>query len=253
MTQLGGKVVLVTGASRGIGRATARAFAERGATVVACARSRLLLDELVQELTTAGSRSEAVVLDVTDEAEVDGVLRDLHERLGGLDVLVNNAGATPYTGSATAMTGVDWDATLDVNLRSVFLMCRAAAPLLAGRDGAAIVNVASIDALVGVRGMAAYCAAKAGVVGLTKALAVEWSRDGIRVNCVCPGAVATEMTAEVRSAAESGFHRYLMGHTPQGRFASPDEVAAAIVYLASSAASFVTGAVLPVDGGFSAA
>jgi NAD(P)-dependent dehydrogenase (short-subunit alcohol dehydrogenase family) len=249
---LDGKVALVTGASRGIGRAIALALAGAGASVVPAARTVAALEELAAEVRAGGGAATPVSLDVTDPENVRNAVAEAHGAFGRLDVVVNNAGSVPFYGRTEEMELEEWDQAFDVNLRSMFLVCRAAAPLLFENGGGSIVNIGSIDGIRGMRHMAAYCAAKAGVVGLTKALAAEWADRNVRVNCVCPGAVATDMTAAVRDAPEAGFHRHLMAHTPQRRFAEPEEVASAVLFLASDAASYTTGAVLPVDGGFAA-
>jgi 3-oxoacyl-[acyl-carrier protein] reductase len=248
---LEGKVAVVTGASRGIGRSIALALADAGAAVVPVARTVSALEEVAAEVEGAGGRALPVEMDVTVPESVERGFAAAEDAFGRIDVVVNNAGV-PYHGPSEEMSFEDWNHTLAVNLSSAFLVCRAAAPHLFAAGGGSIVNIGSIDSLAGMHSMAAYCAAKAGVLGLTKALAAEWATRGVRVNCVCPGAVATEMTERVRQSPDSGFYRHLMGHTPLGRFAEPEEMVGAVVFLASSAASYVTGAVLSVDGGFSA-
>lgn len=248
---LEGKVALVTGASRGIGRSIALALADAGAAVVPVARTVAALEEVAAEVQRGGGRATPVEMDVTLPESVERGVAEAQRAFGRVDVVVNNAGL-PYYGPTEEMGVQDWERILAVNLSSVFLVSRAAAPHLFATGGGSIVNVGSIDSLTGMDRMAAYCAAKSGVVGLTKALAAEWARQRVRVNCICPGAVATEMTERVRNAPDSEFHRHLMDHTPLRRFAEPEEMVGAVIFLASDAASYVTGAVLSVDGGFSA-
>jgi len=248
---LTGRVALVTGASRGIGRAIVLGLAEAGAAVVPVARTGAALEELADQVRSGGGEAAPVPMDVGDPASVERGVEEARRAFGRLDVVVNNA-ALEHSGRAEEMSVEQWDAVLDVNLRSIFLLCRAAAPCLFESSGASIVNVGSIASLTAVRNMAAYTASKHGVIGLTKALAAEWAHRGVRVNCVCPGAIATDLTARLRKATNSDFHRRLMDHTPLGRFAEPEEVVGAVTFLASDAASYVTGAVLSVDGGYGA-
>ncbi len=248
---LTGRVAIVTGASRGIGRAIALGLAEAGAAVVPVARTAAALEELAEQVRTGGGQAFPVRVDVGDPASVAAAVEEAWRAFGRLDVVVNNAGLE-HSGATEETSVEQWDSVFDVNLRSIFLVCKAAAPYLFEARGASIVNVGSIASLTGVRNMAAYTASKHGVVGLTKALAAEWARRGVRVNCVCPGAIATDLTANLREAADSSFHRRLMDHTPLARFAAPEEVVGAVAFLASDAASYVTGAVLSIDGGYGA-
>jgi NAD(P)-dependent dehydrogenase (short-subunit alcohol dehydrogenase family) len=222
--RLDGKRAVVTGGARGIGAATAALLREAGATVE------------VLDLETG--------CDVTDEAQV----KRAFERVGDVDILVNNAGRAARK-PAVELTVEEWDAVLDLNLRAVFICSRLAHPSMKRRGGGAIVNLASIMGLSGgLYPNASYQASKGGVVNLTRALALEWAQDNIRVNAVAPTFVKTDLTAPIFSSPERV--QAVMQHTPLGRLPEPGDIAAAILYLASPAASCVTGITLPVDSGF---
>ncbi len=252
-----GRTVLVTGAASGIGLAVAEACLAHGDRVVGLDRDG---DGLATAAARLGGRFRPAEADVADEASVDRALAALGtegagpEGFEGLDGLVNCAGVGGYTGDVTETAPADWHRVLGVNLTGCYLVSRAALPLMRGRPGAAVVHVASQYGLVGGAGFPAYCAAKAGVVGLTRAMAVDHAPDGIRVNCVCPGPVDTPMLR--RSAGSPGTaHREdervrLRSLLPAP--ADPADVAGVITFLLTPAARHLTGAVLPVDGGWTA-
>jgi NAD(P)-dependent dehydrogenase (short-subunit alcohol dehydrogenase family) len=248
--RLAGKRAVVTGAASGIGRAIAARFAQEGARAVVLDVDGPALADL--EAGLDGVEGHATV-DVTDGAAVTEAVRAAADVLGGIDVVVNNAGI-PMVGTVRDLTDDAWDRALDVDLKSVFLVSRAAWPHLEAAGGGVIVNTASIAGLVGTPGQAAYATAKAGVVMLTKSMALDGAAAGIRVNAVCPGFVATPMLerwlagqedpAQARAAVEA-MH-------PLGRLGEPRDIADAFVYLASDEARWVTGTTLSVDGGFGA-
>jgi meso-butanediol dehydrogenase / (S,S)-butanediol dehydrogenase / diacetyl reductase len=246
-----GRTVVVMGASSGLGRATAELFAQEGAKVLLVARRRDLLDEAVVRITASGGIAHGVEADVTREDDVRTVFDRVADLHGGVDVLFNNAGRQLFS-SVTQTTVADWDDVLATNTRSVMLACRSAVPLMTGRDGAAIINNASIYAYGTVSHQTAYSASKGAVVSLTRALALELIGQGIRVNCVVPGWMDTEYSdrwmrdqpdpALARKAVQSAY--------PIGRPAEPEEVARVVLFLASTDASFVVGTALVVDGGY---
>jgi len=233
---------LVTGASRGIGRAIALTLAQAGFRVVGSATSQAGADAITQALAPWGGRG--IVLNVNDAAACEAAVDELVKSLGGLQVLVNNAGITRDT-LAMRMKDEDWDAVLDTNLKAVFRMSRAVIrPMMKQRYGR-IINITSVVGASGNAGQANYAAAKAGVAGLTRALARELGSRQITVNCVAPGFIATDMTDVLPEAQKAA----LLQQIPAGRLGTPDEVAHAVAFLASPLAGYVTGTELHVNGG----
>ena len=240
------KVVLVTGGSRGIGRACAVAFAKAGAStvVISYAGNEAAAQETVGLIQAAGAKAEAVKFDVADTAAcasaVDGVIK-AH---GRLDVLVNNAGVA-VDGLVMRVKDEDWDRQLDTNLKGAFALIRAASrPMMKQRAGA-IINISSVVGEMGNGGQVAYSASKAGLIGLTKSVARELSSRNIRVNAVTPGFIGTDMTSHLNDE----LRQKMLEGIPLGRLGNPEEVAGAVVFLASDAASYITGEVLKVNGG----
>lgn len=239
------KTVLITGASRGIGAATARLFAAHGYRVaVHYHKSKEQADALVAELTATGTDACAFCADVADSAAVNKLVGDVLARFGHIDVLVNNAGISA-SGLVTDVTDAEWNRMIAVNLSGAFYTCRAVLPSMISQKSGAIVQVSSMWGEVGASCEVAYSAAKAGLIGLTKALAKEVAPSSIRVNCVTPGVIATEMNAHLSADDMAA----LCDETPCGRIGTPEEVAETIYFLASDAASFVTGQILGVNGG----
>ena len=237
-----GRVALVTGASRGIGRATAMALAAAGFRVTGTATTEAGAAAIGDALAAHGG--QGIVLNVTDGAALDAAIDALVKTRGGLHVLVNNAGITRDTLSMR-MKDEEWDAVHDTNLKAVFRACRAATrPMMKQRYGR-IVNITSVVGAIGNAGQANYAAAKAGVAGLTRALARELGSRHITVNCVAPGFIATDMTHGLPEAAKAA----LLAQIPLGRLGTAEEVAAAVAFLASPAASYITGTELHVNGG----
>lgn len=242
LPQAAGQIALVTGASRGIGRAIALRLAADGFKVIGTATTEAGAAGIGEALAAHGG--EGLVLNVTDGAALDAAIDGIVKRLGGLHVLVNNAGITRDTLSMR-MKDADWDAVHDTNLKAVFRACRAATrPMMKQRFGR-IINITSVVGAIGNAGQANYAAAKAGVAGLSRALARELGARGITVNCVAPGFIATDMTEGLPEAAKTA----LLAQIPLGRLGQADEVAAAVAFLASHAAGYITGTELHVNGG----
>ena len=247
---LTGKVALVTGASQGIGRATSVALAKEGAHVALLARSRLGLEvtlEMVGE-----SNGLVVPCDVTDPEAVTSAIETILSEYGRLDVLVNNAGQRQRRARLDQLEAREWERVVKVNLSAVFYVTRAAAPHLIEQGAGSVVNIASIAGPFGLPRIGGYAAAKAGVIGVTKTMAAEWCEFGVRVNTVAPGFIQTPMNAPFRRAPTNADQvAAIESRVPLGRYGSPEEVAQAVVFLASASSSYITGETLFVDGGWS--
>ena len=237
---LKGKIALVTGASRGIGRAIALELARSGATVVGTSTSEAGAAEVGQALTEAGGAGAGRVLDVRDATQIEALLKDV----GDVSILVNNAGIT-RDNLALRMKDAEWDEVLDTNLKAVFQLSRGVMRGMMKARWGRIISITSVVGASGNAGQANYAAAKAGVVGMTKSLARELGSRGITVNCVAPGFIDTDMTRSLAETQRSA----LLAQIPLGRLGSVDDVAAAVGYLASPAAGYITGCVLHVNGG----
>lgn len=248
---LTGSVAVITGAGSGLGRAIAKALAQHGADVAVTELpgKTALAEETVGELLALGRRAQAIPLDVTDLGSIDALVPAVVGSLGRLDILVNNAGLNIQR-QALEVTEEDWDRVLDVNLKGLFFCSQAAGRHMVEHGGGRIVNIASQMGLVGYWRRAAYCSSKAGVVNLTRVLAIEWAKHGINVNAIAPTFVLTPLTAPMFEDAD--FKADVIARIPLGRLADPDDVANAAVYLASPAAKMVTGQTLAVDGGWTA-
>lgn len=242
------KVVVVTGGGRGIGQAIARGLAAHGATVVVAGRSKETLLRVADEIVSEGGRADHVVVDVTQEADVERLRDEVLARHGRIDGLVNNAGVNPYFKKPENTPLSEWQEIIDVNLTGAFLCCRAVGSWMIGHGGGSIVNVSSIAGHVGLERSAAYCAAKGGMEMMTRALAIDWADRGVRVNTLAPGYTETDLTQGLRR--NEGLSARLLQKIPQGRFARPDEMTGAAIFLVSSASSYVTGQTILIDGGW---
>jgi NAD(P)-dependent dehydrogenase (short-subunit alcohol dehydrogenase family) len=253
VTRLAGRVALITGGGTGIGRAIALAFAREGANVAVAGRRLKKLGEVTREVEKAGGKGLAIECDVTRAGDVERAVRGTAERFGRLNVLVNNAG----TLSVSTVEGVseeEWDRVMTVNMKGPFLVSRAVLPEFRKCGGGAIVNISSILGLIAMKDRAAYCASKGGVTLLTKAMALDHAHENIRVNCICPSIVETELVKGLFDASEQGqaLRKSRLSSIPLGRFGRPVDVAEMAVFLASEESSWLTGAAIPLDGGLSA-
>ena len=243
---LEGKVALVTGSGRGLGKAMAIALAQAGANLVVISRTGAEIEETARHIEKMGRKVLAFRADVTIPDEVDEVVKQTMDLFGRIDILVNNVGVT-LVRPLQEMTVEEWRNTLDTNLTSLFLFCRAVGPHMIARGRGKIINISSIDGAGGQAERVAYCASKGGVIQFTKALAVEWVRYNIQVNAIGPGAFYTKPMAAVLDDEELGPLR--RKKIPQGREGRPDELGPLVVYLASSASDFMTGETIFIDGG----
>lgn len=244
--RLDGQVALVTGASRGLGKAMALALAEAGADCVVCARSVKDLEETASAIQALGRKALSVKVDVTIRGEVEAMAEEALKAFGRIDILVNCAGIA-HVKPLLEVAAEDWTRVLDTNLNGTFLCSKAVGAHMAARKGGRIINVASVAALLGSPNLAPYAASKGGVLQLTRSLAIEWARYNIRVNAICPGYFLTAMNEAFFAAPEG--QEYIKRWIPMRRVGKPEELGGIVVFLASEASSFVTGAAFVVDGG----
>jgi NAD(P)-dependent dehydrogenase (short-subunit alcohol dehydrogenase family) len=246
---LTGRRVLLTGASQGIGRELARGMAECGAWVYCVARSEDKLASLVEEIEASGGEAAYRAVSLRGADEIRATVAAMVEEMGGIDVLVNNA-ADDHDSSIEDTDPEVFSRVLELNLTSCYLLCREAGEALKADGGGKVINVASLLGHVGVRDNVAYVSSKSGLVGLTRSLALEWARQGVQVNALCPGFFETEMTEHVWG--DEAANRWIIRRTPAGRWGQPEDLVGATVFLASAASDFMTGASLIVDGGYTA-
>ena len=253
MTRVAGKAAIVTGAGTGIGRAIALALAREGAKVAVAGRRREKLGEVAQAIRQAGGEALVTVCDVSSEADSYRAVKDAEEAFGHVNVLVNNAGALSVS-TVESISVEEWDRLMATNLKGPFLMSRAVLPAMRQAGGGAIVNVGSVLGLVAMKDRAAYCASKGGVTMLTKAMALDHAQEKIRVNCICPAIVETDLIRELFSKSEEGRRArdIRLATLPLGKFGKPDDIAELAVFLASEESSWMTGTAIPVDGGLTA-
>ena len=242
--KLKGKVAFVTGFGSGLGQAIAVLYAKEGATVAGTSKTESKGLETVKMIEDVGGKTFFRSGDVGDTAQMKSLIDETVKQFGGLDIIVNSAGVRT-NGSITEITEDDWDRTLDANLKGAFVVSRLAIPEMIKRGGGVILHIAARSGMLGQAGRAAYCASKGGMITLTEAMAMDHAKDKIRVNCICPGPTRTPM---VDTSTPEKLARY-KPRVPLGRIGEPEDVAYAALYLASDEASFVTAAILPVDGG----
>jgi NAD(P)-dependent dehydrogenase (short-subunit alcohol dehydrogenase family) len=248
-TELRGKVAIVTGGTSGIGRDTAVLFAKAGAKVVVAGRREVEGKETIDLIRAAGGDGLLVKTDVSRAADVRALVQKTVEKFGRLDVAFNNAGIEGSWSPIAEQSEEDWDSTIDINLKGVWLCLKyEIQQMLKQGGGGAIVNMASVAGFIGSAGAATYCASKHGVMALTKSAALETARSGIRVNVVCPAVIETPMGERLWGAPEA--KKFALGLHPIGRFGKPEEIADAVVWMCSDGASFMTGQSLVLDGGF---
>ena len=245
---LGGKVALVTGASRGIGEAVAKMLAAHGAHVVVSSRKAEACARVVSDIESAGGRAESMACHIGDPAQIDAGMRRIEASHGRLDILVNNAATNPYFGPVVDADLGAFQKTVDVNIRGFFVASCRAAKLMEKNGGGSIVNIASISGVVPGPNQGIYSITKAAVIGMTKVFAAECASMGVRVNAVLPGITETKFTTAL--VEDEALLSHYLEHVPLKRIAQPSEIAGAVLYLVSSASTYTTGICLPVDGGY---
>ena len=249
MERLKGKIGLVTGAGSGIGRATARLFAKEGAKVMVADISEKGGMDTVGMIKNEGGEASFTKVDVSKAADVEMMIKSIVDKWGRLDVLYNNAGIEGALAPTHESTEENWDRVLSINLKGVYLGMKYGIAQMLKQGGGIIVSTASVAGLVGFANIPAYCASKGGVVQLTKTAALEYAKQNIRVNCVCPGVIATPMIDRFTGGSEEARQSFI-ALEPCGRLGNPEEIAQAVLFLASDEACFITGVAFPVDGGF---
>ena len=249
MFNLTGKVAIVTGGNGGIGLGMGKGLARAGARVVVAARNEEKSREALNELRALGSDALALSVDVTDERSVAAMMEEAAKQCGGIDILVNNAGMS-IRNPVHLLAPDDWRKVLDTNLTGVFLCCRGVYPFMKQRGGGKVINICSMLSIFGASYAPAYSASKGGLVQLTKSMALAWAEDRIQVNAILPGWIDTDLTRAARNHVP-GLHERVLARTPAGRWGDIDDLAGVPVFLASPASDFVTGASIPVDGGYS--
>jgi NAD(P)-dependent dehydrogenase (short-subunit alcohol dehydrogenase family) len=253
VTRLAGKSAVITGGGSGIGQAIALAFAREGAHVTVAGRRKNKLDETLHLLHQAGCSALALEGDVTKAVDTERLVKSAEDAFGKVNVLVNNAGALSVS-TIENVSEEDWDRVMATNIKGPFLMSRATLPAMRRAGGGSIINIGSVLGVVAIRDRAAYCASKGGVTMLTRAMALDHAHDKIRVNCLCPSIVESDMTRNLFAETEAGrqARESRLASIPLGRFGKPVDIAGLAVFLASDESSWMTGTVIPVDGGVTA-
>jgi len=248
MFSLEGKTAIVTGASRGIGKAIAKGFAQVGADLILVGRKSSVLEEVAKEIEEIGRKALPISADIGNPEEIQKVVDSTINFFPRIDILVNNAGISPILKKAEEVKLKEWEEILRVNLTGTFLLCQAVGKVMIQQGGGKIINMVSVGGVVGFPRQIAYCTTKGGILQLTKVLAIEWARYNIEVNAIGPAYLETELTKGMRESKI--ISEDLLGKTPMRRFGKPEEIVGAAIYLASDASSYVTGQTLFVDGGW---
>jgi NAD(P)-dependent dehydrogenase (short-subunit alcohol dehydrogenase family) len=253
--RLGGKVAIVTGASSGLGKAIARRFAAEGASVVVVGRRKELGESVASSILTAGGKAIYAQADVSRAADIENVIKRALDGFGRLDILVNNAGVNPSMTAVVDMTEENWDHIVATNLKGVFLCSKFSIPEMVRGGGGAIVNVSSVTSLIGIKARAGISATKGGVTSLTRSMAVDYGPQNVRVNCICPSFIETEMTAQFLAdkRKDPAAWEQIIAAFPLRKLGTPDDVASAALFLASEESRWITGISLSVDGGHAVA
>jgi NAD(P)-dependent dehydrogenase (short-subunit alcohol dehydrogenase family) len=245
---LTGRVAIITGASKGIGKAIARGLAEQGASVVVSSRKQDAVDAVAAEFRADGFEAVGIACHVGDEAQLKNLVEKTTEKYGGIDILINNAAINPVFGPIEQMTGEVFDKVMNVNVRACMLLANLCKPSMAKRGHGSIINIASVEGMKPTPKMSIYSVSKAALIMLTQSQAREWGSDGIRSNAICPGLIQTKFSATLWQNEQILDH--FVSQTPAGRMAQPEEMVGLALYLASSAGSFSTGGVFTADGGY---
>jgi NAD(P)-dependent dehydrogenase (short-subunit alcohol dehydrogenase family) len=248
MFELTGKTAIVTGASRGIGKAIAKGFAKAGADLILVSRNLSALERVAKEIEDTGRKAHPMAVDIGNPEEIQSAIGTMMKIFPRIDILVNNAGISPILKKAEEMDLKAWEEILRVNLTGTFLFCQTVGKVMIQQGGGKIINMVSVGAVVGFPRQIAYCATKGGILQLTKVLAIEWARHNIQVNAIGPAYLETELTKGMRESKI--ISENLLQRTPMGRFGKPEEIVGAAIYLASDTSSYVTGQTLFVDGGW---
>lgn len=248
MFSLHKKIAIVTGASRGIGRAIAIGFARAGADLILVSRKKADLEHVAKEISELGKKAFPIVADIGVPEDIRMAVKRTLEHFPRIDILVNNAGISPVLKRAEEMSLYEWETILKVNLTGTFLFCQEVGKVMIQQGGGKIINMVSVGAIVGFPRQAGYCASKGGILQLTKVLALDWARFNIQVNAIGPAYIETELTQGMRESKV--ISENLLRRTPMGRFGKPEEIVGAALYLASDASSYITGQTIFVDGGW---
>lgn len=248
MFQLTGKTAIITGASRGIGKAIARGFAEAGAELILVGRNIITLNEVIKELEDLGKKTLPIAADIGNPEEIQRAVETALRTFPKIDILVNNAGISPVLKRAEEVTLKEWEEIVKVNLTGTFLFCQTVGRVMIQQGGGKIINMASVGGVVAFPRQIAYCVTKGGILQLTKVLAIEWAKYNIQINAIGPAYLETELTKGMRESKI--ISEDLLRKTPIGRFGKPEEIVGAAIYLASEASSYITGQTLFVDGGW---